>query len=151
MRAFNPVGLLTAAIAVGATTPLPTDSLPAILWSSTTASILAFNGTSWQAIGMTAPTTVVDSTTSRNITASDNNTDLIFTNAAAITITFPTTLGVNFRCIIWQAGAGQITFAKDATFSWLCKSATPKSSGLGSCIEVIQTTSTQIGVKGDYL
>lgn len=149
MRAFNPVGLVSAAIAVGATTPAPSASLPAIVWSSTASCPLAWNGSAWQLIVVSG--VITDSTTARTLTVADNGQDITFTNAGSITVTIPTTLGTNFRCNLWQGAAGQITLAKDASFSWVCKSTTPKSSGAGSCVTVVQTASTQLNVTGDYL
>ena len=47
MRALSPVGLASASIAVGATTPTPSDSLPAILWSTLYGCMMVWNGSSW--------------------------------------------------------------------------------------------------------
>ena len=47
MKSLNPVGTPTYAVASGATTPVPAEGAGAIIWSTTTASLLVWNGSSW--------------------------------------------------------------------------------------------------------
>lgn len=46
--------LPTLAISVGATTPVPTGSLPAVVWSSITGGLVCFNGTYWESLAIGA-------------------------------------------------------------------------------------------------
>lgn len=53
---------------------------------------------------------VVDATTARTLSSTDNGKLLVFSNASAIVVTLPNNLGVGFNCMIKQKGAGIITF-----------------------------------------
>ena len=48
----------------------------------------------------------VQTGTTYTITAGDNGMNIIFTNAAAIAVTLPDGLDVDFECSVIQAGAG---------------------------------------------
>lgn len=54
---------------------------------------------------------IVESTTSRTLSAADNGKIIWCTNGSATTITMPNSLLTGFNCIIVQAGAGQVAVA----------------------------------------
>lgn len=51
MRSVSPQTLVSLAVASGATIPVPSDGAGAMIWSSTTNSVLVWNGSQWSAIG----------------------------------------------------------------------------------------------------
>jgi hypothetical protein len=53
--------------------------------------------------------------TTYTIQASDNGKVITCSNAAAITVTVPSGLGVGFNCLVIQKGAGQVTFSPSST------------------------------------
>jgi hypothetical protein len=57
----------------------------------------------------TSPEIVTDSTTARTLSEADNGKTLIFTNAAAVTVTTADTLPVGFHCLLLQVGAGLVS------------------------------------------
>jgi hypothetical protein len=58
---------------------------------------------------------VVESTTSRTLSASDNGKIIECTNGSATTITLPDSLSGNFHCIVVQKGAGSVTLTVSGT------------------------------------
>lgn len=50
MQSLNPLGLPSYAIALNATTPVPSEGTGATVWSTTTSSALTWNGSNWVSI-----------------------------------------------------------------------------------------------------
>ena len=50
MISLNPVGLPSYAIALNATTPVPSEGTGATVWSTTTSSALTWNGSNWVSV-----------------------------------------------------------------------------------------------------
>lgn len=51
MRVLAPHTLATLSVASGATTPVPADGAGSMIWSSTTGSVLVWNGSQWVGVG----------------------------------------------------------------------------------------------------
>lgn len=50
MQSLNPFSFPSYAIASGASTPVPSEGTGSVVWSTTTASLLVWNGSSWGAL-----------------------------------------------------------------------------------------------------
>lgn len=88
------------------TTPLAlTEELPAVQ-SSTTKKVTVQQ--------MLTGVIVTESTTSRNLSASDNGKIIYCTNGSAVTINCVSGLGAGFNCTIIQGGAGKVTVAPNS-------------------------------------
>lgn len=54
-------------------------------------------------------------TTNYTLTADDNGAMVVINSATGKTVTVPATLPVGFWCMVFQMGAGQVTFATSST------------------------------------
>lgn len=55
-----------------------------------------------------------DQTASYTFTTADNGKQITLTSASALTATLPNNLPKGWNCLVWQGGAGQVTFAPAA-------------------------------------
>lgn len=75
--------------------------------------------------------------TSYTIAASDNGLVLRFTNAATITVTVPNSLSADFSCLVYQAGAGQVTFVAGSGATQEQRQGLTKTAGQWAAVSVI--------------
>jgi len=94
--------------------------------------------------------------TTDTILAADNGGVVEYTNAAAITVTFPqqstTTIAKGFQCLIVQRGAGQVTVVKEGSDVIESKDSNVKLTGQYSAATIIlvnTTTQNNILLIGD--
>lgn len=93
-------------------------------------------------------TVIVDGTTSRSLSASDNGAIIRFTNAGAITLTIPAGLGAGFNVMIEQGGAGAITPTASGTTIFNFDGHTV-TAGQGALIRIVSTVDDNFTFTGD--
>lgn len=85
---------------------------------------------------------VIDSTTSRTLTASDAGKVLWFSNGSAVTVTLPQTsteaLPNGFQCVIIQGGAGTVTVQAEGAEGIVSFGSLVDTAGQGAAISVIR-------------
>lgn len=89
------------------TTPLAGTEVLPIVQSSTTKKVTVDQMIAAQL----AANVIEETTTSRTLSAVDNQKIIYCTNGSAVTITCDTGLGLGFNCTIIQGGAGKVTVA----------------------------------------
>lgn len=92
------------------TTPLAGTEVLPIVQSSTTKKVTVDQMIAAQL----AANVIEETTTSRTLSAVDNQKVIYCTNGSAVTITCATGLGLGFNCTIIQGGAGKVTVAAGA-------------------------------------
>ena len=75
---------------------------------------------------------VIDTTTSRTITAADHGKRIWFTNASTINVTVPSGLPIWFECELAQDGTGQVVVAAGAGATVSAYSGWLKTAGKGA-------------------
>jgi len=79
---------------------------------------------------------IIDASTSRYLSVSDDGKPIVFINAGAINVYLTPGLGQGFCCVIWQApGAGQVTFNANGQTMTITGGLT-KTSGSGAGVTV---------------
>ena len=94
---------VSGTVATPTTTPAISLTLGAITPTSVTS----------DAYLLSSSASIVDTTTARTLSASDNGKWIHFTNAGAITLSMAGSLG-EFNCAVLQEGAGKITFGANS-------------------------------------
>jgi len=124
------------------TSNAPTLVTPAL---GTPASGVLTNCTGLPSTG-TVPSFILDSSTSRTLSAGDNGAIISFTSGSAITLNMAGSLGA-FNCAILQEGAGQITFAANGQTMTVAGGMT-KTDSAGSAALVLSRASGTFFISG---
>jgi hypothetical protein len=83
-----------------------------------------------------------------SLAAADNGTVINMTSASAVTITIPAGLPDGFNCMVFQSGAGQITFSGSG-ITLINRSGYTKSIGQNALITVLHLGSNNVVISGE--
>ena len=113
---------------------------------STTGNLTGGSSTSSKLSGF--GTVVTSKTAGFTLAAADNGTIINMNSSTAVTITIPTGLPDGFNCMVFQSGAGQITFSGSG-ITLINRSGYTKSIGQNALITVLHLGSNNVVISGE--
>lgn len=92
---------------------------------------------------------ITDSTTARNLSASDNGAIIYYTTSSAVTVTTTSGLGAGFSCTIIQGGTGQVTIAAGTGTTRVSYGSAYKTAGQYASISILCPVANTFYLSGD--